>query len=171
MNRLWIVVVVIIVGLLVLGQCVPIIGSYTYFCPSCAAFRHDTKIFGLHYSTRISQPPMATYWKQSVDAHHAHKWIFTCSTEHYTVGKAFGDGQSSVFAHFLGQKSMVAVLSSLPTPVERKKFAARLWHDYDSHPEQHRVIDKMLNDISVAYDQNPKRTDWQEIMKKHGYAP
>lgn len=69
----------------------------------------------------------------------------------------------------LDDKRLIAVLGGLPTPAEREAFVGWLWRS--GRGRNAKVVSGVVMELRAAYDQNPKRADWPEVLRKLGCYP
>lgn len=105
-----------------------------------------------------------------VDPHHTHTWVKLCGNHNMGFGSTYDCSGWTHERWSLKDEVALAVLKALPSASARKQFMTDLWGTGVGRPKAQR--DRMfllVHDLKSAYDENPTRTDWPAILKKHGY--
>jgi len=150
----------------------PITDSAGYRCPYCGARVSRLHVLGLKTRETITTSDLSRYWLKHVDPRHRHTWVRLCGNYNMGFGATYDSPGWTHERWQLKDEVTLAVLRSLPSARERKQFMTDMWGTGLSRPKAER--DRtfwFVHELKCAYDQNPTRTDWPTILKKHGYYP
>lgn len=139
-------------------------------CPYCGARAIKVTTLFIPMPIQVKEGPLSEYWRRSVDAHHEHEWVPFVRRFHHSRGVGVADYcTGSPGRWLLTDEELVAILSGLPTPAERKAFMDWLWESGQGK-DARRMADTALWLRAVNAD-NPGRNDWPSVLRKHGFQP
>jgi hypothetical protein len=165
-------VLLLIVAVAVLGAFIPIYWSRLSFCPYCRTWMMQQRVFLVWLPTEIQEGEMARYWRQEVEPHHVHNWALHHSNELHTLSGIHGDAFRNRLILGLPERAEIAILRSLPTAAARKALVQRVWLGGRSrNPRARQAVENALADLNRAYESNPDRKDWPELLKKYHLWP
>jgi hypothetical protein len=142
----------------------------TWVCPYCRATKTQALFFVIPFPANIDESVVTRYWKRHVDRRHAHLWVCDYRNEALVApgrhSDCFPEYKYPILA--LPEDTELAVLSALRTPRERKRFVELT---FCSGATRYDSLNAAMLDLRVAYDENPRRKDWPELLKKHHLWP
>ena len=159
-----------IVMLLLVVSLVPYSIKESYYCPSCRAFKYESRLLGFQLAPDIRESIVTSYWRKEVEPRHKHTWRHF-STSRRGLGSAdVSCGYIDAALYALPREAEIAILSSFKTPAERLVFAKSflIWNWKQDQGAKNEWRDNALTKLREAYKQNPDRKDWQQILKKLG---
>jgi len=163
-----IVVVLLLITAAVMGF--PVVHSKFSQCPYCGARSDQTLLLGVSIRNRVTSSELTRYWMKNVDSHHAHAWVARCGQDNFGYGRLRDCIDCSRIRWILQDETAVCVLKALPSTRERKRFMNYLW---DTSPGMsNEAQDRrtwMVHELRTAYHEDPNRSDWLALLKKHGY--
>lgn len=170
-NLILIIALMIIAVLTVFSFFLPYRIGSNYSCVYCGAIKYKDTVLFFATSTRVSETALSKYWRTSVEPSCNHIWNPWYSNRYYIMRGGHGDNFRWP-GSWLNEEAEIAVLGSLPTPLDRKMLIDKLWNDWNStNPTKHNAAEKTLDELKYTYLENPNHKDWNIILKKHGYLP
>ena len=166
----WILAVVPILGLGILfSKFLPWRMETSYGCPACGARAEKTYLCLAPLGLHVTNEGISGYWRKNVEAGHRHDWVPLATGVDYLLMQGVRDHPGTFHLRWmLEDKYELAVLRALPSPSARKAFMTDLWR-IGSHDRN--ACGNVVCPIRLAYDENPKRTDWPAVLRKAGCDP
>lgn len=166
----WAVVVVVLALFVVTATGLPVTNSIGYGCPYCGAHLSRLQVLGLTVKDGVKASDLTRYWLKNVDPHHTHTWVRLCGNYNMGFGATYDSPGWTHERWQLKDDVALAVLKALPSAKERKQFMGYLWGKGVSMPKTERDTRALLiHELKVAHYDNPNRSDWLALLKKHGY--
>lgn len=174
------IIITVIIFIVVLGVKIVITGtvssSSSHYCSCCRATLHKQMIYGLPLPDRVHKEDFTRYYFKNVDPQHEHDWQHNSSYNRSLYhGEEEGCSFRSELVWRLNSDMLQTICESLPSPAKRKQFTDGLnisSRDLDKYELPEWSKDCIaLQELNKAYRSNPSRTDWPQILRKHGLYP
>lgn len=162
------VVIPVLVGAVLLTG-FPVTHSQGSSCPYCGASSDTTTLLGVRVSERVTPSILTAYWIKNVEPNHSHTWVPICGNDNFGFGRHTDCPGGSRERWRLQDEAVVSILNTLPSAGARKQFMDDLWSIGPDMPsEEHDRKRAAVYELRAAYQENPERTDWPEMIKKLG---
>jgi hypothetical protein len=135
----------------------------------CGARAHESRLLFIPSGRHVIPEGLEEYWRKNVDPRHRHEWVVCAKgTNYFLTTGAVDYVAGSNPRWMLTRRFQLVVLQALPSSNARKTFMEDLWSIGLSDRIAGRNI---VYPIRMAYDENPKRTDWPKILREVGCDP
>lgn len=139
-------------------------------CQYCGASARELRILSIPCSVKVTEGELSRYWRRNVDAHHQHRWDMYASHSVGLLDGGYADSFVRSPVHtILEDEKIIAILSALPNPSARLTFMNGLVGSWQGTSAGKAI--KTARKLQIAYDADPNRKDWPEVLRKLGCYP
>jgi len=162
------IAIVVILAVLTFASVLPLAMATSYRCWDCGARAHRTSILLVPLPTHVTEGTLSTYWRKNVDPGHKHRWAPIYSDRVMPLRGWHIDYTAGSHPRWLlADACTIAILKSLPDTNARKSFVAQVSRDDPSMTRKdYGDLEWFTSTLMLAYEENPKRTDWVPVMWK-----
>lgn len=163
------------VGLVLLTD-MPYAEESGYACAFCRAGLRERRYFLVPFCAKIYESSFSRWYRQEVEPEHSHIWQFGSAELRCIRGVRNADGSAGMWPPLsLRSDTAMAICRCMPSRASRKAFFHLLYtlSQGRARPglERTQNVRDTIRELNSAYEANPSRKDWPELLRKLDLYP